>query len=86
MTDVASTASGEPKGDVIQVAMTPAQFTTLQGRAGIPAAETSGEIFQKGVHAQWSYADGLLQAKILHKPMFATVGMIRDHFRSWAGL
>lgn len=86
MPTVDSTAPGEPKGNVMRLALTPEQFNTLRERAGIAESSTSGEINQQGVRAQWSYADGMLQATILHKPMFATEGMIESHFRKWAGL
>lgn len=70
----------------MKLPMNAEQFAGLQTRAGLAASETSGVIDDKGVRAQWNYADGVLEATILHKPLFVTEGMIEDHFRKWAGL
>jgi hypothetical protein len=68
--------------------VTPAQFSQIQQKAGIPSTEMNGTVTQSGVTAGWSYSPSLeqLTATILKKPRLIPEGLVWSRFRSWAGL
>ena len=71
---------------MITLALTPEQFAALKEKAGIPAAQISGTIDQKGVVARWDYLAGLLSVTILKKPALVPESFILNRFKKWANL
>ena len=72
---------------MIQIALTPEQFTALavkvQQEQGITLTGNEGKLTKMGVTASYLYKDGTLNVAILEKPFFVSTEYCEEQLRKF---